>query len=260
MKIEDLQLWQIAGLSSDNNQAPLAMCLDSLAPKSPADDVVAEDTIAKDLVCILSKVINFVTAGDAVYAQDYALPDGQRVTLAVAQDVLSQHWRTISSDLEKWHTNLPQSFPSASHTDDDMLDVSSPDPVNQPHHGFPKIYYETPICAATMLSYHMASILLYANRPMESTAIRSSVSARLRHYQQDMQRTNRHAREVCGIVSQERSEAVLVHAIQPLFVAGQVFSSSQDQAAVSTLLRDIEDKTGWSTSWFIDTMRQNWNT
>ncbi|ETS86173.1 hypothetical protein PFICI_00001 [Pestalotiopsis fici W106-1] len=259
MKIEDLQLWQNAGLASDNSQAPLAMCLDSLAPQSPADDVVPEEAIAKDLICILSKVINFVTAGDAVYPRDYALPEGQRVTLAVAQDILSQHWHNIRTELEKWHGNLPQSCSSTSHTTADTMEDSLPDSAHERQHGFPKIYYETPICAATMLSFHMASILLYANRPMESTAIRSSVSARLRHYQQDMQRTNRHARDVCGIVGQERSESVLVHAIQPLFVAGQVFSTLQDQAAVSSLLKNIEDKTGWSTSWFIDTMRKNWN-
>ncbi|KAI1316097.1 hypothetical protein F5Y16DRAFT_187700 [Xylariaceae sp. FL0255] len=115
------------------------------------------------------------------------------------------------------------------------------------------------MCAVAMLFYHMGCVILHANRPQESTAIRSTVSARLLSYQRDLYHATRHTREICGIISVERSEAVLFHAVQPLFVAGQVFSSQkEEQRAVADMLVRIERDVGYSTSFFVQKLQEDW--
>lgn len=104
----------------------------------------------------------------------------------------------------------------------------------------------------------MACILLLVNRPQESTAIRSTVSARLRSYRLIQREVRRHAREICGISLAEPPDAVRVHSVQPLFVAGQSFHERGEQELVLKLLSGIEIDLGWGTKYQIQKLTDEW--
>lgn len=125
--------------------------------------------------------------------------------------------------------------------------------------GFDQVWFEVPQCAATMQGYHMARILLLVNRPQESTAIRSTVSARLRSYRQTIQQVSRHSREICGISLADPCASVRVHSVQPLFVAGQVFHDKSERQGILTILENIEQDLGWSTSHHVARLRHEWS-
>ncbi|KAI8625856.1 hypothetical protein F5Y19DRAFT_488841 [Xylariaceae sp. FL1651] len=209
LKIENLRLWHHVGLSSAGSRLRLPISPGSLTSNHLTTSVEKE-VKAKELICILSTLVNFVTAGDALNPPDYVRPEGQRLTVAVAQEILLKRWRAIELELSTWQADLPRSFKPKVHADGnrDMRSYFESSPQL-----FPKTWYETPLCAAAMLLFHMGCVLLHANRPQESTTIRSTVSARLLSYRRDLQHALQHAREICGIVLIERLEAVIVHAV-----------------------------------------------
>jgi hypothetical protein len=201
---------------------------------------VEEDTKSNELVWLLGKIANHIAAGDALDPKHYALPPGQRPLVGVTQEQLIERWNILTRELQNWRCTLPASFNPSARTSGIEEDSC---PLN-----FEKIWYEAPICAATMQSYHLACILLLTNQPQESTAVRSSVSARLDSYRQSEREALRHAREICGISLTNPPDSVRVHSVQALFVAGQVFTDSRDLEVVVELLSGIERDLGWTTS------------
>jgi hypothetical protein len=116
-----------------------------------------------------------------------------------------------------------------------------------------------PLAAATIQSYHQAKILLLANEPQESTALRSTVSARLRSYRHALAEVIYHAREICGIsLANSSTDSFRVNSVQALFVAGQVFQDENEQNAVLELLSGIERDIGWTTRFHIDKLKDEW--
>lgn len=209
---------------------------------------VEEDARSNELVWLLGKIANHIAAGDALNPEHYSLPPGQRPLVGVTQEQLLERWNLLIGELQGWRRNLPASFiPSARTCSMDMAGAFDNSEGHCPPN-FEKIWYEASICAATMQSYHMACILLLTNQPQESTAVRSSVSARLDSYRQSEREALRHAREICGISLTNPPDSVRVHSVQALFVAGQVFTDSQDLEVVLELLSGIERDLGWTTS------------
>lgn len=104
----------------------------------------------------------------------------------------------------------------------------------------------------------MACILLLVNRPQESTAIRSTVSARLRSYRLIQREVLRHGKEICGISLAEPPDAVRIHSVQPLFVAGQSFYEREEQELVLELLSSIEIELGWGTKYQVQKLTDEW--
>ncbi|KAI8195859.1 hypothetical protein KHU50_010533 [Colletotrichum sp. SAR 10_65] len=59
----------------------------------------------------------------------------------------------------------------------------------------------------------------------------------------------RHGKEICGISLSDPPDAVRIHSVQPLFVAGQSFHERPEQELVLKLLSDIETELGWATNY-----------
>ncbi|KAK6085652.1 zn 2cys6 transcription factor [Seiridium cupressi] len=226
-----------------------------LFPDDNDSSALQEGIKAKQLICIIGKVINFITSGDALDPEDFARPPGQRLLVGVAQEQLLECWNAMVSELRQWYEALPVTFAPSVRTRTARNTALSSGQQNQ---DFQQIRYDIPACAATMQYYHMACILLLVNRPQESTAIRSTVSARLQSYRHDEQRALYHAREICGISNAEPAEPLRIHPVQPLFVAGQVFHESEDQCMVTELLLGIERDLGWSTASYIAKLEDEW--
>ncbi|KAL7920648.1 hypothetical protein ACQKWADRAFT_156375 [Trichoderma austrokoningii] len=241
LDLKDIRLWQNAGLVTDECGSLMPFYISNAAD-------VEEDARSNELVWLLGKIANHIAAGDALNPKHYSLPPGQRPLVGVTQEQLLERWNLLTRELQDWRCSLPASFIPSARTR--STDMAGPFGNGEGHCllNFEKIWYEASICAATMQSYHMACILLLTNQPQESTAVRSSVSARLDSYRQSEREALRHAREICGISLTNPPDSVRVHSVQALFVAGQVFTDSQDLEVVLELLYDIERDLGWTTS------------
>lgn len=209
---------------------------------------VEEDTRSNEIHWILGKIANFITSGDALHPADYALPREDRPSIGVTQERLLERWTILTTELQQWRRSLSKNFEPAARTkvmnhDDDLAD-------------FEQIWYQLPICAAAMQSYHMACILLLVNEPQEATAIRSTVTFRLQSYRRSEREAIRHARELCGISLANPSDANRIHSVQPLYVAGQVFEHYQDVKVVLELLEGIEGDLGWTTSHHVSALKE----
>ncbi|KAF5009048.1 hypothetical protein FDECE_4700 [Fusarium decemcellulare] len=247
---KDVRLWQITGLTTDEDG--------SLVPTSPggAADVrtltdTEEDTKSNELTWLMGKISNFITSGDAIDPADYALPEGQRPLIGVTQEQLLKRWQLLRKDMHKWFSSLPRTFTPSART------VYSGESFGL-FGKFEQVWYELPICAATMQLYHMAMILLLVNQPQESTAIRSTVSARLNSYRQIQLDAHHHAKEICGISLAKPTDSVRINSVQALFVAGQVFHEGHEQKAVLTLLAGIENELGWTTTYHAVRLSAEW--
>lgn len=254
LNLNDRRLWQNAGLAVDDDgvRLPLSPSSSTNAYASAAD--VEEDRQSNKLTWLLSKIVNHLTSGDALWPEDYAKPLGQRCPVGVTQEQLLDRWYALMGELDGWYSGLVPSFKpvaTAPYTGPEGSGAAS---------GLVKTWFEIPLCAATMQSYHMARILLLVNRPQESTAIRSTVSARLRSYRDAIEQALYHSRQICGISLARPADPVRIHLVQPLFVAGQVFHTENEQRVVLSLLSGIESDLGWSTSYHIKKLGQEWST
>lgn len=251
-----MHLWQNAGLVTDENG--------DIFPFSPASDVVEsqstsafeEDMKTNELTWILGKIANHLTAGDALTAEDNALPRHQRLPIGLTQEHLVERWKMLMADLEKWHDSLPASFSVTARTR--RMGRASPG-LEQSFDTFEQIWFDLPLAAATVQSYHQAKILLLANEPQESTALRSTVSARLRSYRHALGEVLYHAREICGIsLTNATDPPFRVNSVQALFVAGQVFQDRREQNAVLEILSGIQRDLGWTTKYHVAKLSDEW--
>ncbi|CEI66157.1 unnamed protein product [Fusarium venenatum] len=242
LDLKDVRLWQNAGLATteDGTLMPFSpLC--SADIRTSAD--IEEDTKSNELTWLIGKLSNHLTSGDAINPTDYALPHGQRPTIGVTQERLLERWEMLMSEFKKWHDSLPRTFIPYARTPYPLRDLPSQSCFTT----FDQVWYELPICAATMQNYHMAMILLLVNQPQESTFIRSTVSARLNSYRKIQKDVRYYAKEICGISLADPSDPVRANSVQALFVAGQVFHEKEEQHAVLKLLEDVERDLGWTT-------------
>ncbi|KAH8594068.1 hypothetical protein B0O99DRAFT_673216 [Bisporella sp. PMI_857] len=253
---QDMQLWQDAGLSIDKSGF--------LIPSSPSSTVegegyggVEEDRIGNNMLWLVAKVVNYITSGDGLTPEDFARPAGQRMLFGVAQEELLRRWSLLEMEIHKWSSSLPPTFTPSARTP--ILQHKDHSSSASYLSRFEKTWYEIPMCAAIMQSYYMARILLLVNRPQESTAVRSTVSARLRSYRQTQEEVIRHGREICNISLADPPDPVRIHSVQPLFVAGQAFSDPDERQLVIKLLANIERDLGWGTSYHRNKLTEEWN-
>ena len=213
---------------------------------------VLEDTKSNELTWLLGKIANFLTSGDAIVPEDYALPPGQRPYFGLTQELLLECWSMLRAELQEWHASRPRTFAPSARTKASIQ-------LGSGFEDFEQIWYDVPLCAAAMQGYHQACILLLVNRPQESTAIRSTVSARLESYRQIHADVSRHAREICGISLANPTDAFRVNSTHSLFVAGQAFHEPQDQKVVHDLLLTIEKDFGWTTKYHRAKLKHEWD-
>lgn len=67
-----------------------------------------------------------------------------------------------------------------------------------------------------------------------------------------------HAKQICGISLTNPHHGCLNNAIQPLWVAGRMFSHNSEHSAIVKLIRSIEAMTGWGTCWRISDLEHTW--
>lgn len=250
LNTDDLLLWTEAGLQLDS--IGFVRPSNTSASGYPeGDDVMKEDLISNALIWILSKIVNFISAGDNVHMDNDTSP------LGVSQQVLLERWYRLEAELDAWYTGLPDTFhPCARIT-----------PSELPHYKpgedddaatFPEVWHCIPMCSSTMQHYHMARILLLINKPHNSTHRRSTIATRLNSYRSIESEIRFHSREILGISMARPDGSVRIHALQPLFVSGQCLMEARERRLIVRLLRDIESDLGWATEYRVKQLLRDW--
>ncbi|KAF1940502.1 C6 zinc finger domain-containing protein [Clathrospora elynae] len=247
---EDLSLWREAGLLIDDQGFIIPSNTTESGYPEESETMMKEDLICNALVWLMAKLVNFMASGDAI-SNDAAI-----TWAGVRQPTLLDYWRSLQKQFQVWHDGLPVTFNSSAR-------VAPPHTPGQFYNGdndftFTEVWYSIPMCASTMQTYHMSQILLFMNKPHESTQGRSSVAARLNSYQSLLDTCQRHSREIVGISLARSDEAVRIHSVQPLFTAGQCLSEPRERQVVLQLLRDIESDIGWDTDYRVRQLIEQW--
>ena len=261
LNLNDTHLWQSAGLEfgvEDGGPYSSSECLSGpvVMGSATSDE---EDQKANEMIWLLSKIANHLIKGDALVPSDYARSAEERSPVGVTQEQLFVQWSVLERRLRDWYALLPSSFEPSARTRFTRPSISPARDDDDNHLvDLEQIWHDLPICAATMQSYHMACILVLVNRPQESTAIRSSVTARLRGYKYALEQSHHHAREICGISLANPPDAVRLHSLEPLYVAGQVLRSHSERRVVMELFQNIQRDIGWSTSHHMIKLQHEW--
>ena len=212
------------------------------------DEIMKEDMISNALIWLISKLDNFMAAGDELPAELTPLP-GQ----GISQRTLLDYWFHLKGEFQVWYDGLPLTFkPCARIYPANLpLDENIEAPI-------PEIWYSIPMCASTMQSYHFAQIQLLMNKPHESTQGRSTLFARVNSYDAVVAEVRVHSRQIIGIALARNEASVRIHSVQPLYTAGQCLDDGRERRLVVKLLRDIETDIGWATEYRVKQLLKLW--
>ncbi|KAG7904659.1 hypothetical protein KL907_003535 [Ogataea polymorpha] len=190
---------------------------------SKFDGNESRDMYANYMVFLLARVCRLVYSGN------------------LKQDEFESEWIELYTELDRWW----QDRPSEMHPVVSVFKDGTP---------FPSILF----CVAPAISgtqmFHTAMILLMKYktrivRPLPTLAVDPVMRKSLIW----------HAKCVVGISLSNSDHGCLNNALQPLWVAGKLMSSKEEQHIIVQLLRDIENTTGWSTSWRIRDLQEHWS-
>ncbi|KAL2825311.1 hypothetical protein BDW59DRAFT_146394 [Aspergillus cavernicola] len=253
LNTEDLALWTEAGIQVDH--LGFVRPSNTGAGKYPAEDAMKEDLVSNALVWIISKIINFISAGSkARISQPGAVNTG---SLGHPQQVSLERWYRLEAELDIWYNGLPVTFhpcarvgrPQTANQSDSQTD----DPLS-----LSEIWYSIPMCSSAMQHYHMARILLHSNKPQESSSGASTITNRFNSFRKNEGDVQFHSREIVGIGMACPAGSVRINSLQPLFVSGRFLTGPGERQMVLRLLRDIELDLGWATEYRSKQLLREW--
>lgn len=243
LNTDDLALWRDAGLVIDNvgmicpSNTPLTGITQRQRP------TMREDMVSNALVWILSKVVNFIAVRDGIVDDtDDSLPAYNRNK----QRSLMNRWDQLNSELGVWYAGLPETFRPVAKLSANACPFS-------------ELWYSMPMCGSAIQHYHLARILLLANKPTDSTFVRRSLASKISSIRSSHNDELRfHSYEICGVAAARPEGSVRIHSLQPLYVAGQCLTETRERHAVLEVLRDIETDLGWATEYRVNQLLKDW--
>jgi hypothetical protein len=147
-------------------------------------------------------------------------------------DVFHARWLQLWEDLQNWLSERP----------DELLPVFTS--AIKP---FPHIFFVHWAAISSNQLYHTSCIILLDIKPKSINLFESSEKSTLWH-----------ARRVCGISLANPHQGCLNNAIQPLWIAGRLFSHRSEHEIITNLIRRIETTTGWGACWRIRDLEAAW--
>jgi hypothetical protein len=238
---EDFSLWTEAGLLIDEQGSLISNKTFDNGFSDDSESMMKEDLICNALIWLMAKLVNFIAASANVQQEMDTMWTG------TSQATLFDYWCQLQVQFQTWHDGLPITFQPSARV--------APKGGNETM--FSEIWYNIPMCASTMQTYHMGRILLSMNKPHESTQ-HSTVCARLNSYQSVLDACQKHSREIVGISLARSEDAVRIFSVQPLFTAGQCLSDVRERQVVLGLLRDVESDIGHATDYRVRQLVEQW--
>ncbi|EEH16200.2 hypothetical protein PABG_06287 [Paracoccidioides brasiliensis Pb03] len=250
LNTENLFLWTEAGLLLDN--AGFVRPSNTTGSGYPGD-VMKEDLISNSLIWILSKVVNFIAAGNSLSSTENDPTESS--SIGVWRQTAFERWDRLQTELGRWYSGLPNTFKPCVRLESSYPSFQDPNEERLPCQ---EVWYSLPMCGSTMQHYHMACILLLANKPPESTVNEHMVASKSKSYPATENEIIFHCREIFGISMARLDASVRIHSVQPLFVAGQCLTDPRERRAILQLLNGIEDDLGWATEYRVKQLLKEW--
>lgn len=160
---------------------------------------------------------------------------------------LSARWVALDREMEVWFNGIPETFmPSA------II------PVNPYGASLTEVWSSIPVTQATVMTWHMAQVLMHVHKPPEPLLRRPTVAERVKSYRNIDQEIAFHSRQILGMCLSRPDASVRIHALHPLFVAGQCLTETAERRVVVDLLRGVEQDLGWATEYRVQQLLQEW--
>ncbi|KAL4789732.1 fungal-specific transcription factor domain-containing protein [Aspergillus venezuelensis] len=147
-------------------------------------------------------------------------------------EVFASRWTSLWEKLQTWLSERPP----------ELIPVQTI--TRKP---FPHILFVHWAAISSNQLYHTACILLLKMMPKGLRMPRSPTLSLLWH-----------ARRICGISTSNKHQGCLNNAIQPLWIAGRLFSHASEHEQIVKIIRDIEAETGWGACWRIRDLEVAW--
>ena len=242
------------GLFLDDEGYPSPAPTDNGIPSSCQQ--TQEATLLKALLRIVANVMNYGTPATNKHPRSQSAASIHSIH-SHEGDTQVARWTRIERDLSHWQAILPASFrPDIillhnSREDNALSDIFAQD-----------VWFSNAVCAAAMMSYHMARMILLTRRPIE-LFLESSAASQGQydllsacHGLQDQLRS--HAKEIFAIAVGTTEDVVRVHMLQPLYVAGRCLTESSDRRFLVQMLRAVEEDLGIATEYRVKDLIQEW--
>ncbi|KAL4737835.1 fungal-specific transcription factor domain-containing protein [Aspergillus similis] len=147
-------------------------------------------------------------------------------------EVFAARWASLWDELQTWLAERPP----------ELLPIQT-----IPQKPFPRILFVHWAAISSNQLYHTACILLLKMMPRGLRMPRSPTLSLLWH-----------ARRICGISISNKHQGCLNNAIQPLWIAGRLFSHASEHEQIVKTIRGIEAETGWGACWRIRDLELAW--
>ncbi|KAL4775154.1 hypothetical protein BDW60DRAFT_226145 [Aspergillus nidulans var. acristatus] len=147
-------------------------------------------------------------------------------------EVFAARWVSLWDELQTWLAERPP----------ELLPIQT-----IPQKPFPHILFVHWAAISSNQLYHTACILLLKMMPKGLRMPRSPTLSLLWH-----------ARRICGISISNKHQGCLNNAIQPLWIAGRLFSHASEHEQIVNTIRGIEAETGWGACWRIRDLELAW--
>ncbi|KIX01902.1 uncharacterized protein Z518_07841 [Rhinocladiella mackenziei CBS 650.93] len=153
-------------------------------------------------------------------------------------ETFKSEWRQLWDELQGWSARRPI----------EMKPVKST--KSSDTNPFPRIFFAHWAAISSNQLYHTACILMLELRNAESDNIW--------HHTDPAYSAFWHARRVVGISLTNPHGGCINNAIQPLYVAGKMFTHQEEQSIIVELIDSIETRTGWGSRWRIKDLEAVW--
>ena len=148
-----------------------------------------------------------------------------------------QTWTALWDELQEWWASRPAPLLP-------VKTVSSSLTTDR----FPRILFAHWGAISSNQLYHTACIaMLEMKSPDKVSPLNQTVAYPLWH-----------ARRVVAISLTNPHKGCLANAIQPLYVAGRLFTHHEEQTLVVEIIKQIEASTGWGSRWRIESLESAW--
>jgi hypothetical protein len=204
----------------------------------PEEDVISDTFVEK------GKAVLDMHANYAVYlcAKTCDLVSAHACHLELGEsqdgsgDVFHDRWARLWEEIQKWELLRP----------DELIPVKSS--AEKRGSEFPEILFAHWAAISSTQLHHSSCIMMLEIKP-HSIVLEPSYPHNSALW---------HAKRVVGISMTNPHRGCLNNAIQPLFVAGRLFSHRREQVAIINLIKRIEETTGWGARWRIKDLEDAW--
>lgn len=208
-----------------------------------------EELAIRLLLRLLCKLVNAMARP--------VLPNLEATSTAGSIAANESLWADLSHQFDDWASSLPLSFQPSS-----ILRRERDGRRTHSEIFAGETWFSNNICATAMMFYHMARMLILIQSPIALTQTRNpgiNTHFDLLHAYRAVQRElSDHARRIVWMALGKPDDCVMVHMVQPLYVAGRCLTESADRHALLDTLKYIETRLGITTEYRVNELLGEW--